>query len=217
MSAMDMTRIFHRFRGYRALVACVLAAALPACEQTQNQTGFGVNPNAAKKEPKPPLKEVYVPPDVSQSNIVQVTKFFGEFPWLSFSSGEAGTIDGFKCALYLSTPTSQGKGVFGSGTLVIEMYRLDNSPQGETATLVQTWELPPQDLYMFQSTKPTMLGWGYGLRLRWDEKVDVRGRKIALLIKFIREDGRIVHAQRQVLRVPLYGDTRGPVITGQRR
>ncbi len=202
---------------HRGLLALALAACLAGCEQPENQTGFGRNPLAPKKEPKAPLKPVYVPPDVPQSNIVQVTKFFEEFPWLSFSGGEAGNIDGFKCALYLSTPTSKGKGVFGSGSLVVEMYRLDRTERAEVPALVQTWELPPDQLYLFQSRRPTMMGWGYGLRLRWADDVDVRGKKIAILFKYVREDGRIVHAQRQVLTVPLYSDNRGPTISRHRR
>lgn len=200
-----------------ALTAALLAALGSGCEQPQQETGFGRNPHAPKKEPVAPLKEPYVPPDLAQSNVVRVTKFFEEFPWLSFSGGESGRIDGFKCALYLSTPDSKGKGVFGTGTVVVEMYRLDDVPGGgEQAKLVQTWELTPEKLYAYQSKRPTLLGWGYGLRLKWDDHVDVRGRKVAILIKYIREDGRVVHASRQVRRVPMSGDNRGPAIAGQR-
>jgi hypothetical protein len=47
-----------------------------------------------------------------------------------------------------------------------------------------------------------MLGRGYSLRLRWDDKAKVNGKQIAVLVKYERPDGRKIASTRQVLKVP---------------
>ncbi len=150
-------------------------------------------------------KEISLPPQKEESNIVRVNKFFSSVPWLNFDSDGSGSIDGFKCTVYLEGPHSV-KGVFGTGTIVVSMYRLDSDRSGrEFATEVYSWTLPREEAFVYRAREATMFGWGYGLRLQWGKKVDVGGRKVAVLIKYIRDDGRVVSSTRQVLRVPLTG------------
>lgn len=140
------------------------------------------------------------------SNIVSVNKFFSAVPWLIFDDPSSGRIDGFKCTVYLEGHDSP-KGVFGTGTIVVTMYRLDNDPLGrEFPTQVHEWELPPEKAFPWRAKKLTMIGWGYGLRLHWDKDLDVMGKRIAILVKYIRDDGRVISSSRTVLRVPLIGD-----------
>jgi|GEM_PF-1474182 len=140
------------------------------------------------------------------SNIVSVNKFFSAVPWLIFDDPSSGRIDGFKCTVYLEGHDSP-KGVFGTGTIVVSMYRLDNDPLGrEVPTQVHEWELPPDKAYPWRAKKPTMIGWGYGLRLGWGKDLDLMGKRIAILIKYIRDDGRVISSSRTVLRVPVVGD-----------
>jgi hypothetical protein len=140
------------------------------------------------------------------SNIVSVNKFFSAVPWLIFDDPSNGRIDGFKCTVYLEGHDSP-KGVFGSGTIVVTMYRLESDPLGrETPTQVHEWELPPEKAFPWRAKKPTMIGWGYGLRLHWDKELDLMGKRVAILIKYIRDDGRVISSSRTVLRVPLVGD-----------
>ncbi|MFQ5412337.1 MAG: hypothetical protein ACE5EC_08555 [Phycisphaerae bacterium] len=146
------------------------------------------------------------------SNIVRVNKIFHTFPWLSFDPDGSGRIDGFKCTVYLESPDSHDKGVFGTGTIVVDMYRLDRDPLGkEVATLVQEWELPPEEAYVWQAREPSLIGWAYGLRLRWNDEVNVSGKKVAFVIKYVREDGRVVPSARKVFKVPLSGDSAGGI------
>ena len=174
---------------------------------------FVIAPAGCGEKAKPtvveskPAAEVYVPPGNLEPNIVRVNKIFESFPWLSYSSDGSGRVDGFKCAVYLESPTSRSKGVFGRGTIVVNMFRLEKDATGrEMAVPVQEWQLPPETAYSFQSKNPTALGWGYGLRLRWDDNVSVAGSVVAIVIKFIREDGRVVSSSRKVLRVPVTGN-----------
>ena len=141
------------------------------------------------------------------SNIVSVNKFFSSVPWLIFDDPSSGRIDGFKCTLYLEGYDSP-KGVFGTGTIVVTMYRIENDPLGrEFTTQVHEWELPPHKAFPWRAKKATMIGWGYGLRLHWGKDLDVMGRRIAIVIKYIRDDGRVLSSSRTVLRVPLVGDS----------
>lgn len=190
----------------------VTAAALcgVACNQPQKDEEQSAYKAVKNAKPSPmgsePPREISLPPQKEESNIIGVNKFFDSFPWLNFGGDAADTINGFKCALYLTSSHSGGKGVFGTGTIVVTMYRLDSDRRGrEVATEVFSWTLPREDAFAFRGREPTMMGWGYGLRLGWDDKVDVAGRKIALLFRYVRDDGRIVSATRQVLKVPLTG------------
>ncbi len=141
------------------------------------------------------------------SNIVSVNKFFSAVPWLIFDDPSSGRVDGFKCTVYLEGYDSP-KGVFGTGTIVVTMYRIENDPLGrEFTTQVHEWELPPHKAFPWRAKKATMIGWGYGLRLHWGKDLDVMGRRIAIVIKYIRDDGRVLSSSRTVLRVPLVGDS----------
>lgn len=200
----DMEKNLVMLKGYRGLVCCIcLLVAAPSC-MTPVQPIWGA---PETNEPK-----LTVPDDEAVFDIVRVNKFFEQYPWLSFDSGGVDRIDGFKCAVYLESSDGENKGVFGSGTIVVTMFRLETGPDGrEVALPVYEWTLPSDKAYRFRAKEPTLLGWGYGLFLRWGKNVDVQGRKIAISIKYIREDGRVVRSSRKVLRVPISGDAWGTV------
>jgi len=140
-----------------------------------------------------------------ESNIIRVNKFFSADPWLSFDGEGAGKVDGVRCTVYLES-AKQPKGVFGDGTIVVDMYRLDGAPSGgKMLTHVFKWELSPQEAYPWRAKKETMMGWGYGLRLNWGKGQDVAGRRVAFVVRYIRNDGRLISSSRQVLKVPIRG------------
>jgi hypothetical protein len=141
---------------------------------------------------------------VSESNIVRVNKFFSSDPWLSFSGDGTNRIDGVRFNLYLESATKP-EGVFGTGHIVVSMYRIDHDPaRREVAVPLHEWNLSPQDAYPWRAKKKTALGWGYGMRLQWGDKVDVAGKTVAFVIKYVREDGKVISSSRQVLKVPNY-------------
>ncbi len=195
---------------YRLAALCSLALVSAGCVMDDDgQWVAHRNDNWVNKAAK---NNLTISGPAPVSNIVRVNKIFHTFPWLSFNPDGSGSIDGFKCTLYLESPDSHKKGVFGSGTIVVDMYRLGRNPLGkEDATLVQEWVLPPEEAYVWQAKEPSLFGWGYGLRLRWNDDVDVAGRKVAFVIKYVREDGRVVPSARKVFKVPLSGDSYGSV------
>ena len=156
---------------------------------------------------KPPVDKPEPPPE---SNIVRVNKFFSQTPWLSFKNDGSGTVDGVSFTVYLES-ASQPKGVFGTGSMVVLMYRLNHDPLGrEVITPVYQWELPPDKAYPWRSKKSSAMGWGYGMRLRWPENLDVGGKPVVFIVKYIREDGREISSSRQVLKVPVGGTIAAP-------
>lgn len=185
-----LTKILPLIRGLALLILCGCLGCV------QQKDGTWVPWDQREQSPAPSL---------ISSNIVAVNKFFSNVPWLIFDNDGTGRVDGVKITVYLQ-PAGGVKGVFGTGTLVVEMYRIDRGPDGrEIPTLVQDWNLPPVATYPWRSKKAFAMGWGYGLRLRWDKHVDVAGRKVVFLIKYVREDGRVISSSRQVLRVPAPG------------
>jgi hypothetical protein len=182
----------------RIVIAALVCTAggMGACAEAWNADGWQ-SPN---KGPGPRVGDPGM-----ESNIVRVNKFFGVNPWLSFCNDGTGKVDGVRCTVYLEG-AAKPKGVFGNGTIVAEMYSLDSDSAGkEVATLVHTWELPPNEAYPWRAKKETYMGWGYSLRLNWPETIDVEGRQVAFMIKYVRDDGRVVSSSRQVLRVPMRG------------
>jgi hypothetical protein len=169
-----------RVRHGPLLVAMLLAAATTGC---------------ADPYPEGPVK----------SNIVRVNKFFNSSCWLTRGGDGTDRIDGVSFAVYLED-AERPKGVFGTGVIVVEMYRLDHDEQGqEKPVLVKRWELPREQAYPYRAKKEVGMGWGYGFRLFWDQDVDVAGKQVVMLVKYIREDGRVVASSRQPLKVPPTG------------
>ena len=138
----------------------------------------------------------------TESNIIQVSKFISDTPWLSFESDGSNKVGGIRVTVYLEG-AGKPKGVFGSGTIVVGLYRVDRDAAGqELNTLMQEWELPPEKAFPWRAKKETFLGWGYSLRLQWDKKLDLAGKLIAVQVKYVRNDGSVVNSRSQMLRVP---------------
>ena len=180
-----------------------LFLVLLAVASCADKSGAWNLPSAKKPPPEQPE-----PP--AESNIVRVNKFFSQNPWLSFKSDGSGTVDGVSFTIYLESAT-QPKGVFGTGTIVVTMYRLGHDPLGrEVVSQIHEWVLPPPEAYRWRSTRASAMGWGYGPRLQWPDSINVGGKQVAFIVKYVREDGRAISSSRQVLKVPVTGTVMTP-------
>lgn len=140
-----------------------------------------------------------------ESNIIGVTKFFAATPWLVFNSDGSGRVDGVKFNVYLEGPHGP-KGVFGTGDILVDMYVIEKAPDGsEVARRIHQWEFSSRDAYPWRCKKETSIGWGYGLRLNWPDTIDVGGRQVAFVVRYRRDDGKVINSSRQILRVPAIG------------
>ena len=139
-----------------------------------------------------------------RSDIVRVNAFYRS-PWLTFDSDSGGKLDGISITVYLEG-SDKPKGVFGSGTIVVTMYlrRVDEGGR-EVLTKIHEWELPPEMAEPWQAREESWLGWGYGLRLQWDPSIEVAGRDVAFVVKYLHADGRTISTRPKVLRVPVSG------------
>lgn len=138
----------------------------------------------------------------TETNIIRVNKIVNSAPWLSFDPDGTRRVDGIRITVYLEA-ANRPKGVFGDGTITVQMYRLEKDKLGqEAATLAQEWVLPPEKAYQWRATEESMLGKGYSLRLKWDKDANVNGKQVAVLVKYQRPDGRQIASTRQVLKVP---------------
>ncbi|QDV91635.1 hypothetical protein RAS2_27390 [Phycisphaerae bacterium RAS2] len=181
-------------------IACVAVGVnltLPGCMQPV-EPGVTTTFSAAKSngdDREPPV----------ETNIVRVTKFFSAEPWLTFSNDGTSRVNGFKCSVFLEGP-GKPRGVFGSGTIIVCLYRVDRDGAGrEVAVPLQEWEMPPDKAYPWRCKDRTLLGWGYGLRMQWRDDLDLEGRQIAVVVKYARDDGKVLSSTRQMLKVPRNG------------
>lgn len=173
-------------------------AALCGCTSADSTAPFSTTPKTSVRDGEA----------VESSDIVAVNKFFNVNPWLCYNDDGTGRVNGVRFSLYLQSAAGT-KGVFGTGTIVIQMYRLDQDEQRrELPVLVQEWQFSPEQAYAFRARQASALGWGYGFRLRWDDTASVEGRKVAFVIKYIRGDGRVVVSSRQVAEIPVHGEKR---------
>jgi len=138
----------------------------------------------------------------TESNIIRVNKIISSNPWLSFDPDGTKKIDGIRITVYLEAP-DKPKGVFGDGTLIVQMYQLDHATDGlETAKLAKEWELPPEKAFPWRATNESLLGKGYSLRLQWGDDAKINGRQAAFIVKYKRSDGKVIASTRQVMKVP---------------
>ncbi len=178
----------------------------PADDSSRRNAPVPVTSGSGNKQPT-----VTVVSEEERSDIVQVINFIPTNPWLVFDPLE-GKVDGFKSTVYLAAPLkgerSGVKGFFGDGTIIVQMFRAepDETTGKDRMELVHTWELPPEESYQWRARDMSILGWGYGLRLRWPEDLDVAGRKVSFLISYRRSDGRLISSSRPIVRrVPSRG------------
>ena len=152
--------------------------------------------------------------DQLSDSVVRMLTIYRAKPWLSFD--EAGDLDpeGISISLYLIDGRTH-KGVFGDGNLLVDLYTLDPRPDGGTdRVLGKHWTFGPHDAP--RGRQPTMLGWGYGLRLDW-RPGDYLGKSIEVAIAYERTDGRIVRSTTKRLRVPRsVRDRRVPIAASPR-
>ncbi|MBI5765427.1 MAG: hypothetical protein HZA51_18110 [Planctomycetes bacterium] len=193
-----MTRTLKDTRVLVAVMMIAGAVIAAGCMKPAPSTGVSQSrskPFDSKEPAEGPL----------EPNIVRVNKFFSSEPWLSFESDGTNRPDGVKFSVYLEGPRKSA-GVFGTGRMVVTMYRIDINPVGEEmATQVYEWDLPADKCYVYRAKAQTALGWGYGLRLQWDRGLDLSGKQVAFLVKYIREDGKVITSSRQVLKLPKNG------------
>jgi hypothetical protein len=148
-------------------------------------------------------------------DVTKIVAFINPEPWLNFDPSDPTKINGFAINLYLISGRTQ-KGVFGAGTIRVVMYedtpglegRATQDPSGATKPAHQElyrWELPPERAEMYRvmrrPDRSYVLGDAYQLRLSWRD-LELRGKRVAVRLEYLREDGQIVRRRFFWLRIP---------------
>lgn len=164
-------------------VMTVLAAGLGGCVTT---------PDAA------------APPGGLRDDIVAIRQFYAAEPWIR---DEDGRITGLAARVYFIAPKTElgeFKGVFVRGPIRAEMYVLRHQADGTyERERVCDWTFDTYQAASFRVTQASIMGYSYGLYLRWPPDVDVMGREIQVLFSFTRPDGQVVARRGSRFRVPL--------------
>lgn len=137
----------------------------------------------------------------AHDDIVGVNTFYTAKPWVNFDSPPTNIPGGFKFTLYL-TGTDSTHGVFGEGTIHVDMYRVETEAGVETTRVhVRRWSFNTEQAYPYRAKRQVRFGRAYGFRLDWGNS-DVLGEEIMIIASFERLDGRIISSQPKYLKVP---------------
>jgi len=138
----------------------------------------------------------------TRRDIVSVNTFYTTKPWLNFERPPRDIPGGFKFTLYLRGADS-AQGVFGDGTIHIDMYRVDDddAPDGTKRTHVRRWSFDTEQAHPYRAKREVRFGRAYGFRLDWGGS-NVLGHEIMIIASFERFDGRIIYSQPKYLKVP---------------
>lgn len=142
-----------------------------------------------------------VPPPTPDKNVSSIHMIITQEPWISFDEEGDPNPEGFKIALFLASGSSF-KGVYGDGTIEINMYRvITRRDKKKARVLIKKWEFDPAGALPYLLRRPTAYGWGYGFRLNWGD-AEVYGKDVMIVCRFIRADNQIITGQPRWLKVP---------------
>lgn len=149
-------------------------------------------------------------------DVTEINAFFNSNPWLNFDTSDPGKINGVAVTVYLVS-ARQRKGVFGAGTIRVVMYEdvsaKSSDSSKEKAPAIQktigkklhVWELPQDKAMPYRVLrrpgKTYVMGDAYQLRLSWGD-LDLRDRRVAIVIEYERTDGQLVRRKPSHLHVP---------------
>jgi hypothetical protein len=136
------------------------------------------------------------------SDIVRVLPFYDLAPWLTHPEAESFKPLGIRIrSLFLISDKTQ-KGVFGDGTLRMVLYRIRREPgEPPIRQKVHEWSFDPEQAVPYRVAKETFLGYGYQFDLVWPEDLQLGGSELALVIEYLRSDGKVVRADPKYFKV----------------
>lgn len=144
------------------------------------------------------------PPGGLRDDIVAIRQFYAAEPWIR---DDDGRVTGLAARVYFIAPRTElgdFKGVFVRGPIHAEMHALRLRPDGTyERERVCEWTFNTYEAASFRVTQPSIMGYSYGLYLRWPPEMDVMGREIQVLFSFTRPDGQVVARRGSRFRVPL--------------
>jgi hypothetical protein len=134
----------------------------------------------------------------TRGDITQVHTFWPSPVWVR----QGGEIIGFRTAAYFISAET-GKGAFVPGDIVVRLYERVRDEAGDVQRrLKHEWVLPPNEAMMFRVTRKSIMGYSYGLVLKWPDELEFDSRQIDIVIAYQRPDGREIPAPPKAFRVP---------------
>ena len=134
-------------------------------------------------------------------DIVRVSRYYNkQSPWINFDDPPSKGPGGIRMVVYLKS--SKGHlGVFGDGTIHVNLYHIEKGPDGETVeNHLKRWSFDAEQAVLYHTPR-VRLGRGYQLRLNWGD-ADILGKEAMFTVSFERYDGRVIHGQSMYLKVP---------------
>jgi len=139
-----------------------------------------------------------------RDDIVAIRQYYAAEPWIR---DEEGRVTGIAARVYFvapKTPLGDFKGVFVRGPIKASLYVLSYRPDGTyERKLAYEWTFTAQQAASFRIPQPSVMGYSYGLYLRWPPELDVMGREIQLMFSYRLPSGEEIARRGSRFRVPL--------------
>lgn len=150
----------------------------------------------------------------TRDDIVRVHQFWSQDPWIKDPS--TGRVTGFSVATYFVSSATE-KGAFVSGDIQVMVYWLRPLPNGDfERTLAYQWDMNELQASSFRVRKKAILGYYYGLVLKWPETLDLSGKQIEVQIAYRRGDGGVVRSSPRGFRIEPPPRIRAPYTEARR-
>lgn len=182
-------------RRFAVVVLCVSAGLLSGCNDAKPQSSQTRNDTNAMRDirimgrksddaPAPTIDPTKIE---SRDDIVGVNQYWVQDPWIRDPS--TNRVTGFMVATYfVSSATEKGAFVKGDILVTVNWLRTYSTGPVERTPLYQ-WELNESQSTGFRVRKKAVMGYYYGLVLKWPDNIDVAGKQIEIQISYRRASG----------------------------
>lgn len=152
----------------------------------------------------------------ARDDVVRISQFWGQDPWIKDPA--TGRVTGISVATYFVSSGTE-KGVFVKGDVQVTVNWLRANLHGQVErTPVYEWRLNESQSTSFRVRKKAIMGYYYGLVLKWPDEIDLSGKQIEIQISYLRQDGGTVKSAPRSFRVEPTPRVKLPYVgTGARR
>jgi hypothetical protein len=174
----------------------VLASMVVGCPPQRDNSYEDLNQPESK--PLPPPKPIDPTTVDTRDDVIRIIPYWSQVPWLKSSD----VVVGFGVRVYFVSGETE-VGTFVPGQIQILTNLL--TPEGDylRRSLVHQKTIVGQEEVGFRVRRKSPIGYSYGFPVRWPDDLNLAGKQIEVLIRYVRTNGTTIDSASKRLRVPL--------------